>query len=69
MRFWYKFNTVMIIFILGLFLSVFSYNLKESESIFDKLESKQKGLGFIPPIMFFGFLSFRKRKAKSISED
>lgn len=46
-----------------------SHNLKDSESIFDNLESKQKGLGFVPPMLFFGLLSFRKKKSKTFSED
>lgn len=68
MRFYYKVNTVLIICILGFFLALFNLSLKESESIFNFLEKKQTGLGFIPPMAFFGLVFYRKKKAPSIPE-
>lgn len=68
MRFYYKVNTVLIICFLGIILSIFSYNLKESESMFNFLEKKQTGLGFIPPMAFFGLVFYRKKKGSKIPE-
>ena len=58
----YKTKTFVIITIIGLVLAICGLYLKEDESLFNHLEKKQTGLGFIPPLFFAGFLTYRKKQ-------
>ena len=62
----YKIQTILLICILGFFLSLLSSNLKEKESVFNFLEHKQTGLGYFPPLLFFGLLRYRKKKSLNL---
>jgi hypothetical protein len=65
-KFEYKMQTVLMICILGFSLFLVGCNLKENESVFDFLEKKQTGLGYIPPLFFFGFIRYRKKESQSL---